>query len=62
LSHKNPYILQKLVNEELVKVDNWFKCKKLSVNVSKKQNKFIIFRSNRSRTNIERIQIKIHNT
>lgn len=59
LSHKNLDILQKLVNEELVKVDSWFKYNKLSVNVSK--TKFIIFHSNRSRTNIESIQIKIHN-
>lgn len=59
LSHKNLDILQKLVNEELVKVDSWFKYNKLSVNVSK--TKCIIFRSNRSRTNIESIQIKIHN-
>uniref|UniRef100_A0A3P9ID92 Reverse transcriptase domain-containing protein n=1 Tax=Oryzias latipes TaxID=8090 RepID=A0A3P9ID92_ORYLA len=35
MSHRNIDLLEKLLNEQLVKVDTWFKCNKLSLNTSK---------------------------
>jgi len=34
-SHRNLHKLQDIVNSELTKVDSWFKCNKLSQNISK---------------------------
>ena len=36
-SHKNIRVLFKIVNEELVKIDEWFKANKLSLNLDKTQ-------------------------
>lgn len=41
LSHKYLQQLHNTVNEELAKVDTWFKCNKLSLNTGK--TKFIYF-------------------
>ena len=60
LSHKNIHELQKNLNDELIKVDTWLKCNKLSLNINK--TNFIIFRSNRNRSNLELIDIKINDS
>ena len=41
LSHNNPNELQNVLNAELQKVNTWFRCNKLSLNISK--TNFIIF-------------------
>lgn len=58
LSHKNLDSLQKLVNQELINVDKWFKCNKLSLNINK--TKFVVFRSNRSRVKMENLRVDIN--
>ena len=58
LSHKSPHVLQELVNKELEKVDTWFKCNKLSLNINK--TNYIIFRSIRNLNNIEHICLTIN--
>ena len=35
LSHKNVNDLEKILNDELIKIDIWFKCNKLSLNIKK---------------------------
>ena len=35
LSHKNVNDLEKILNDELIKVDIWFNCNKLSLNIKK---------------------------
>lgn len=37
ISHKNPVELEQIINSELMQVDTWFKCNKLSLNTSKKK-------------------------
>lgn len=44
LSHKDPLELQKLLNSELSKVDTWFRCNKLSLNLNK--TNYILFSTN----------------
>ena len=51
-------MLQKNLYDELIKVDTWLKCNKLSLNINK--TNFIIFRSNRNRSNLELTDIKIN--
>ena len=34
LSHKNILVLQETANKELLKVDTWLKCNKLSLNIN----------------------------
>uniref|UniRef100_A0A6Q2ZN45 Reverse transcriptase domain-containing protein n=1 Tax=Esox lucius TaxID=8010 RepID=A0A6Q2ZN45_ESOLU len=46
-SHSNPIILQNIVNLELIKVDTWFKCNKLSLNTSK--TNYILFKSTKKK-------------
>ena len=46
LSHKNILVLQETANKELLKVDTWFKCNKLSLNINKAN--YIIFRSTKN--------------
>lgn len=58
MSHKNIDTLQNLLNCELLNIDCWFKCNKLSLNI--KKTNFIVFRSNRSRKNIKNIQNEIN--
>ena len=50
--------MEKILNDELIKVDIWFKCNKLSLNI--KKTNYIIFRSNRNRSNIEHVKIEIN--
>lgn len=52
---KNIDNLQKNLNDELIKVDTWFKCNKLSLNIKNKTN-FIIFYSNRNQINLDHVQ------
>lgn len=56
-SHMNLPTLQDTVNTELIKVDAWFKCNKLSLNVNK--TNYILFRSNRKKINTELFHINI---
>uniref|UniRef100_A0A3B1IHU1 Reverse transcriptase domain-containing protein n=1 Tax=Astyanax mexicanus TaxID=7994 RepID=A0A3B1IHU1_ASTMX len=58
LSHKNINYLVNILNDELNKVDIWFKCNKLSLNI--KKTNFIIFRSQRNQSNMEHIKIEIN--
>lgn len=44
LSYKHPRELENILNSELAKVDTWFRCNKLSINISK--TNYIMFRSN----------------
>ena len=60
LSHKNMHDLQENLNDELIKVDTWLKCNKLSLNLNK--TNFIIFHSKRNRSNLELIDIKINDS
>ena len=59
-SHKNIHDLQKNLNDELIKVDTWVKCNKLSLNLNK--TNFIIFHSNRHQSNLELTDIKINDS
>ena len=43
MSHKNEHVLKDLLNTELQKVNTWFKCNKLSLNINK--TNFILFHS-----------------
>lgn len=58
LSHKSPPELQGILNRELLKVDCWFKCSKLSLNISK--TNYIVFGSNNNKKNAEHVCIKIN--
>ncbi len=42
-----------ILNEEMIKVDTWFKRNKLSFNIN--TTNFIIFCSNRNQSNIEHV-------
>ena len=57
-SHRNPIILQDIVNTKLVKVDTWFKCNKLSLNIDKTH--FILFRSDKKNINPQLLHITIN--
>lgn len=46
------------MNEELIKVDTWFRCNKLSLNINK--TNFIVFRSNRNQNDAEHVHIEIN--
>ena len=35
MSHRDPFILQTILNEELIKISNWLYMNKLSINISK---------------------------
>ena len=50
LSHKNILVLQETANKELLKVDTWFKCNKLSININKTN---VIFCSTKNTSNVE---------
>lgn len=58
LSHNNPLELQDLFNVELVKVDTWFRCNKLSLNVDK--TNYILFHSNKNSVLMDHICLKIN--
>ncbi|KAJ0003119.1 hypothetical protein NQD34_018159 [Periophthalmus magnuspinnatus] len=57
ISHKNLDQLGKLLTEHLVKVNTWFKCNKLSLNINK--TFFIVFLPNRHKSCDEDLCIKI---
>lgn len=59
-SHKNIDFLQNCINVELIKVDKWFKCNKLSLNI--KKTNFIIFRSTRNRNNLDHVKLTLNDT
>ena len=56
-SHKDPTIIEEIINTELVKIDTWLRCNKLSLNISK--TNYIVFRSNK-KPNINHISLNIH--
>ena len=58
LSHKNLVELEHIINNELVQVDTWFKCNKLSLNISK--TNYIIFCPYKKQTDINHICPKIN--
>ena len=58
-SHRNLLTLQDTVNTGLIKVDAWFKCNKLSLNVNK--TNYMLFCSNRKKINTELVHINIDN-
>ena len=58
ISHRDPTTLQEIATTELARVDTWFKCNKLSLNVSK--TNFILFRSNKSKVNPDLCHIHIN--
>ena len=58
LSHKNTLDLQESANKELVKVDTWLKCNKLSLNINK--TKYIIFRSTKNPSDVSQIGVSIN--
>lgn len=47
---------QKNLNEKLVKVDTWFKCNTLSLNISERN--VIVFHSNINQNNVEHVIIE----
>uniref|UniRef100_A0A3P9IM26 Reverse transcriptase domain-containing protein n=1 Tax=Oryzias latipes TaxID=8090 RepID=A0A3P9IM26_ORYLA len=57
MSHRNIELLEKLLNELLVKVDIWFKCNKLSLNSSK--TFFIIFHTTRHKSTRRKFNINM---
>uniref|UniRef100_A0A3P9KPY0 Reverse transcriptase domain-containing protein n=1 Tax=Oryzias latipes TaxID=8090 RepID=A0A3P9KPY0_ORYLA len=57
MSHRNIDLLEKLLNEQLVKVDTCFKCNKLSLNTSK--TIFIIFHTSRHKSTYRKLNINI---
>ena len=59
-SHSDPLILQDTVNTELTKVDTWFRCNKLSLNISK--TNYIIFctQKRKSTTDLSHVKISIN--
>ncbi len=58
LSHKDPVELEQIINSELILMDTWFKCNKLSLNISK--TNYIVFHPNRKQTDINHICPKIN--
>ena len=58
LSHKNILVLQETANKELLKVDTWFKCNKLSLNINK--TNYIIFRSTKNTSKVENTCLSIN--
>ena len=58
LSHKNILVLQETANKELLKVDTWFKCNKLSLNINKAN--YIIFRSTKNTSKVENTCLSIN--
>ena len=63
LSHKNLDNLQDMVNVELIKVDNWLRSNKLSLNYSK--STFMLTKSLKNNSNLSEtcsFQIKINNS
>ena len=50
LDHKDPKILQELVNNELVKINDWMKLNKLTINYDK--TNYIIFTNKKLNTNV----------
>uniref|UniRef100_A0A3B3HSM9 Reverse transcriptase domain-containing protein n=1 Tax=Oryzias latipes TaxID=8090 RepID=A0A3B3HSM9_ORYLA len=57
MSHRNIDVLEKFLNELLVKVDIWFKCNKLSLNSSK--TCFIMFHTTRHKSTRRKFNINI---
>ncbi len=57
-SHKNLIALQEIANKELEKVDLWFKCNKLSLNI--KKTNYIVFHSSRNKSYTDHIQLHIN--
>ena len=47
------------LNAELAKVDTWFKCNKLSLNI--KKTNYIVFTTAQSQINTENLTLKINN-
>ena len=59
-SHKDCHCLEKVINDELSKISNWFKLNKLSLNI--KKTNYIVFTSGRFKTDPStKFQIKIEN-
>ena len=48
-SHSNPNYLENVLNNELLNIDVWLRCNKLSINVQK--TNYVIFRPSRRKTN-----------
>lgn len=59
LSHTNLSELENIINTELQEINTWFKCHKLSLNISK--TNLILFRPNKSVPLIDHINLKIEN-
>ena len=57
LSNSDLSKLQEILNKELASVDTWFKCNRLSLNVSK--TNYIVFHSSRSTLNTDQVCLKI---
>ena len=58
-SHSDPHTLQSYLNDELDKINIWFKCNKLSLNIDK--TNFIAFKSNNKPSQIDSLSLKINN-
>ena len=58
MSNQNPFVLQTELNAELAKVDTWFKCNKLSLNI--KKTNYIVFTTAQSQINTENFILKIN--
>ena len=59
MSHKDNDCLTNILNAELNKLSLWFRGNRLSLNLKKKQNKFIVFKPCQKRTN-QTIQLLIN--
>ncbi len=57
-SHSNAFELQEILNTELQKMDIWFKCNRLSLNISK--TNYIVFNSNKKASVADYIRLKIN--
>ena len=58
MSNIDPFVLQAELNAELAKVDTWFKCNKLSLNI--KKTNYIVFTTAQSKINTDNIILKIN--
>ena len=56
-SHTISSELQEILNAELQKIDIWFKCNRLSLNISK--TNYIVFNSNKKASEADHFHLKI---
>ena len=56
-SHTISSELQEILNAELQKIDIWFKCNRLSLNISK--TNYIVFNSNKKASEADHLHLKI---